>query len=286
MFVFAAFLLLGVASCNGERTYKADGEYTAFSIDLHRGAPMVTEVTVTIEDDEIVGYYIDALQSSLVEGTDGDGNPTYAYEWNAETKKELGDDYGMVDRGGASAEWYVQAERIEAFWLENGYDAVTVDDDNVIDNVTGVTIKDGGYTDLAAEAVQQAIDGVFKSYTVSEHYNGTANVIFATMEVDENGDPISLELDTLQSTIDTTGENPTLVWNEETKQELGDDYGMVERGGATYEWFEQANMITDYLLANGWEDGFTVQDVDSLSDVTITTSYYEVVLEDVYAKLG
>ncbi len=39
-----------------------------------------------------------------------------------------------------------------------------------------------------------------------------------------------------------------------TKQNDGFDYGMVARG-ATYEWFEHANMLADYVVANqGWGD--------------------------------
>jgi len=279
-FLFAAFLLIGVAACNGERTYAADGEYTAFDIHTHyNGSPMITEVTVTIENDEITGYYIDALQSSL--GEDG-------VTWNAKTKKELGDDYGMVERGDATLEWYEQAELIEAYWLENGADSVTTDSEGTIDNVADVTISDGGYSDLAVEAVQQAKDGITKAYTTTLHYNGTANVTWATLEVDADGEIVDLELDVLQSTI-TDG---TFAWNDETKQELGDDYGMATKNGnengGTYEWYEQADMITDYIMENGWEDSFTVadSDIDTESDVTIGTDDYEVVLAAVFAKIA
>lgn len=287
--LFAAFILLGMTACDGGRTYAADGEYTAFEIHLHRGSPMVTSVTVTIEDDEITGYYIDALQSEV---TTNEAEEETGFAWNEETKKELGDDYGMVQYGGATAEWYEQAELIEAYWLENGIDAMETNSETYITNISGVTIKDGMYAELAQEAVQQAKDGVLKAYTVSEHYNGTANVTWATLTVDEEGNPESLVLDTLQSTLDTSGDSLALVWNEESKQEKGDDYGMASKNGnengGTYEWFEQANMITDYILANGWEDGFTVEgsDIDTESDVTISTGDYEEVLEAVFNKLG
>ena len=287
--LFAAFILLGMTACDGGRTYAADGEYTAFEIHLHRGSPMVTSVTVTIEDDEITGYYIDALQSEV---TTNDAEEETGFAWNEETKKELGDDYGMVQYGGATAEWYEQAELIEAYWLENGIDAMETNSETYITNISGVTIKDGMYAELAQEAVQQAKDGVLKAYTTSEHYNGTANVTWVTLTVDEDGNPESLELDVLQSTLDDSGDSLALVWNEETKQELGDEYGMASKNGnengGTYEWYEQANMITDFILENGWEDGFTVEgsDIDTESDVTISTGDYEEVLDAVFSKLG
>lgn len=292
MFLFAAFLLTGIVACGGEattteepttaapRTYVADGDYTAFEVGIHHGAPMVTEVTVTIENDEITGFYIDARQSSL----DEDGEGGYVVTWNEQTKKELGTNYGMVEYGGATLEWYEQAELLEAYWLENGYDAAVVTDGEFT-NVAGVTISDGGYTALAAEAVQQAKDGVFKAYTLGVSH-GLGQIIWAELTVDEDGEATDLVLDTLQGDLDTSGEEAAQVWKAQSKQELGDDYGMVEYGGATLEWFEQANLITDYILDNGLPTSFTVAGVDDLSAVTISTGDYELVLPAVFDKVA
>ena len=286
MALLAVFLLVGMTACGEDatteapRTYAADGVYTAFEVDVHYGAPMVTEVSVTIENDEITGFYIDARQSTF-----DDDNKVV---WNAETKKELGDRYGMVERGGATLEWYEQAELIEAAWLANGYDSVTVNSEtNVIDNVSGVTIKDGGYNALAAEAVQQAIDGVLKSYIVTVGHDGSADITWAELTVNEDGEATKLVLDTLQSSVDVVEGSAALTWDAETKQEKGDAYGMVgPYSDATLEWYEQANLITDYVLANGLPTDFVVGNVDDLSAVTITTSDYETVLTDVFDLLG
>ncbi|MFO7968960.1 MAG: hypothetical protein R6U15_02470 [Candidatus Izemoplasmatales bacterium] len=319
MVLFVAFLVLGFAACNGDDTtetdetteqtteateFKVDGEFMAFEIGEHYGAPMITSVTVTVEDGEIVDYFIDALQS------DGE-----TLEWNENTKKELGYDYKMhynayseTDDTPTMAEyetwldendkleWFEQAELIEEYWLENGFDSVDVVDGE-IDNVAGVTVSDGGYTTLAAEAVQQAKDGITKAYSVSVHY-GAPQVVWATLDLDDNGDIEELVIDTLQSTVD----EGTFAWNDNTKQELGYDYKMHY---GTYsetddtptmaeyetwledndklEWFEQVNMITDYIEENGWESSFNVQ--DSVAGVTVTTNAYETVLEAVFAKV-
>jgi hypothetical protein len=284
MALLAVFLLVGMTACGEDatteapRTYAADGVYTAFEVDVHYGAPMVTEVSVTIENDEITGFYIDARQSTF-----DDDNKVV---WNAETKKELGDRYGMVERGGATLEWYEQAELIEAAWLANGYDSVTIDGEGDIDNVANVTISDGGYIALAAEAVQQAIDGVLKSYVVTAAHDGTADITWAELTVNEDGEATDLVLDTLQSSIEVVEGTAALTWDAETKQEKGDRYGMVDYSDATLEWYEQANLITDYVLANGLPTDFVVGNVDDLSAVTITTSDYEVVLADVFDLLG
>ncbi|MFP4478778.1 MAG: hypothetical protein ACLFPM_05050 [Candidatus Izemoplasmatales bacterium] len=309
-FLFAAFVLIGLAACNGERTYAADGEYTAYEIGYHRGAPMVTEVTVMIEDDEIVDYEIDALQSNAS-----------TFEWNSETKKELGYGYRMHGQrdldeeeyktwleDNDKLEWFEQAELIEAHWLENGADAVTTDDENVIDNVSSVTIKDGGYSELAQEAVQQAIDGVIKAYEVSMSH-GRPQVTMVDIQLDENGDVEDITIDVLQSALtqvegedtpdDESDDEFTFAWNEDTKQELGYAYRMHGQRDLTeeeyktwleendkLEWFEQADMIADYIVENGWEDSFAVEDVDNLSAVSITTSSYESVLGKAFNKIG
>ena len=305
--LFAIFIVFGFAACNGDDTseFKVDGEFMAFEIGEYYGAPMVTSVTVTVEDGEIVDYYIDALQSD-----------SETFEWNEETKKELGYDYKMhydvyeaTDDTPTMAEyetwlddndkleWFEQAELIEDYWLENGYDSVNVVEGE-IDNVSGVTISDDGYIALADEAFQQAKDGITKAYTVSAY--DAPQVVWATLDVDENGDIEDLEIDALQSSVD----EGTFTWNDSTKQELGYDYkmhyGAYEATDDTptiaeyetwledndkLEWFEQVDMITDYIVENGWETTFAVEDVDSLSGVSITVSSYETVLEAVFTKV-
>ena len=68
----ALITLVVVAGCNGNREFAADGEFTAYAVSIHRNAPMVTTVTVTIEKDEIVGYYIDAKQGSATQTAGAD----------------------------------------------------------------------------------------------------------------------------------------------------------------------------------------------------------------------
>ncbi|MFA7075556.1 MAG: hypothetical protein WC152_02685 [Candidatus Izemoplasmatales bacterium] len=308
LILFVALLtLVGVVGCNGKSTtetpttvepreFAADGEFTAYLVEVYKNAPMVTTVTVTIENDEITGYYIDARQGKATEeGT------TWTYTFNEKTKKELGDDYGMVEYGNAIAEWDDQAAAIEAYWLANGYDSVTTNDDNYIDNVSGVTMKDGGYSTLAAEAVQLAKDGKMQAILCSAD-----DLYIATMTVDAEGNFSDLLLDVLQGTPD----GATFAFRDKTKQELGDEYGMkgsssyVFADGAwtegteasTLEWFEQANLITDYIEANGWNenlaaiaqrggtiDGTTL--LDDLSGVTVRSQTYYDVLALLFANL-
>jgi hypothetical protein len=289
------------------REFAADGEFTAFKTGVHDGTPMVTTVTVTIENDEIVSYYIDARQGSKTQTAGDDGvmdtaDDEWTFAWNELTKKELGDDYGMVSKGGAIAEWYEQAALIEAYWLANGFDSVTVDGDNVIDNVSGVTIKDGDYRALAAEAVQLAKDGTMQAILCTSD-----DLYFAHMTVDEEGNFSDLVIDVLQGK--PVGD--TFAWEEESKQELGDDYGMKGAGGgytfdsgawvssgstAVLEWYEQVELISDYVEANGWNedlaaialrggtiDGTTL--LDDLAGVTVRSQSYYDLLALLFDKL-
>jgi hypothetical protein len=318
MFLFAAFLMTGIAACNGEeeaRTYAADGEYTAFLVHDHYGAPMITSVTVTVENDEITDYDIDALQSN------GD-----TFAWNEQSKKELGYAYRMHGQRDLSEEdyitwledndkleWFEQAEIIEAEWLENGVDSLEPVSEE-FESLAEVTISDGHYVELAKEAVENAENGVIYAYETSLSY-GKPQVTWVEIQLDDNGDVEDITIDVLQSTITQTAGADTpdddsddefeFAWNEDSKQELGYDYKMHYNAYAAtddsptmaeyetwltdndkLEWFEQADLIADYVVENGLEDDFVVQDVDDLSAVSITTSAYESVLEKAFNKIG
>ena len=287
-----------------EREFPVDGEFLAYEVGVSQNAPMVTYVIVTIEDDEITGYYIDCRQGTRTQtaGTDtpeDTTDDTYSFAWKESTKKELGDDYGMATEPG-QLEWYEQAALIEAYWLANGYDSVTVNESNVIDNVAGVTIKDGGYTDLAAAAVALAQAGQFQSVLCSAD-----DLYSASMELSAAGVVSELVIDVLQG----SPSGATFVWSELSKQEKGDDYGMAGVGpkyafadGAwaivpeqkcTLEWYEQVELITDYVLANGWNedlaaiggrgatiDGTTL--LDDLAGVTVSSQNYYDLLSDLF----
>lgn len=250
---------LALVGC-GEKEFKVDGEFSAFEVSVHRGAPMVTSVTVTVQKGKIVKYFIDARQGTATK--DAAGKIT-AVAWNAKTKKELGNEYGMkgvgpefkfeggawtqVEGGTSKKEWFEQANAIEAFWLANGHDACEVVDER-ISNVAGVTVEDGGYIKLAAAAVANAKAGKVVVFEHSAHYNGTANLTWVELVV-ENGKAKSIFIDCLQSTLAADGSG--LVWNTKSKKQLGNDYGMKGSSAIGKEWFEQANAIEAEILANG-----------------------------------
>lgn len=319
LLLLSAVLALVLIGCNTSE-FKFDGKFTSYEVSVHHEAPMVTYVTVTIQDGKIFEYDIDVRQGTQEEVT-GE-TTTYSYMWNESTKKELGDLYKMKDFGKGlelvdgewvetgekpENEWYEQAALMEEFLLENGVDSLETvkdsDDNERISNVAGVTIKDGGYSDLAMEAVELAKAGTFQAIVCKDD-----DLYIAKMMKSEDDDIESLMLDVLKGNPDGN----TFMWSEKTKQEAGVEYSMKNVGKAyefsdgtwvetdektSLEWFEQANLITDYIIANGWNDnlaalagrGGTLDGttlLDDLAGATIHTQTYYDVLKDLFDKVG
>ncbi len=303
IFVLVAALTLGACT---KTEFKVDGEFTAFEQTIHNDAPQITSVTVTIEKGKITKFYIDSTQGVAVK----DGEEFTAVKWNEKSKKELGYFYGMhfpqaglgpITEANLEAyktwlteneklEWFEQANLIEAKWLADGVDSVTTDK-GVVDNVAGVTVKDGGYIALAKKAVENAKAGKVVVYELGDT-QGKPDIYWAEGTY-EGGKLKTLVIDTLQSSF---AADQAFTWNEKSKQELGYFYGMhfpeaglgpiTEANLEAYktwlteneklEWFEQVKIITDDVLANGYKNAAAV---DALAGVTVTTSHYSALID-------
>ncbi|MGD9604543.1 MAG: hypothetical protein AB7V00_00125 [Bacilli bacterium] len=339
--------VFALSACKKERTYPADGVYTAFSADLtSKSGPQLTSVSVTIENDQVKSFFIDCHQSYVsayvvgdnpattdVKETDFTTTTPKTFAFNAKTKKELGLEYGMhnadntalsytkqdlTTQAGRDAyqayltasgkkEWFQQANLLEAFFLANDPATITVDaTTSAINNVTGVTIKDGGYSTLATEALALAKEGKVQVVKASG-----ANIVWVTAVVNAEGEFESVLIDTLQGKV-AAGK---FAWNEKSKQELGYLYGMHNSDNATAsytkqdltseaglnaykayltaqgkkEWFEQVKLLSDYVLANGWDGKIvalttgkldTAASAAALASVSVTVSEYAELLEE------
>jgi len=290
--------------------YKRQGE--------NYGAPQVTVVKVTIENDKIKEFYIDCLQSTAVK--DEESNVT-GYAFNEKTKKELGYDYRMHDGGRTMTdeeyreyleeegklEWFEQAALIEKQDVYKRQD-LTTDDDGYIQNVTGVTIADSDYSKLAKAAVDNAKAGKILSWTAFAS-GSQVNLVWAEgtvdakgkltslkITVDAKGKLTSLKIDTLQGKVS----DGIFAWNDKSKQELKYDYRMHD-GGRTMsdeeyreyleeegklEWFEQADLLADYVLKNGLGnvklDGTKLAEdaPEAISAVTVNVNHYVEVMKE------
>ena len=245
----ATFTLFG---CNSSE-YKVDGEFLAYEASVSHNAPQVVMVSVTIEDGEIVGYNIDTRQGNKVQNAD----ESWTFSWKDDTKKELGDDYGMATEEG-QLEWFEQAEALEAHWLENGVSIDEVDAEGNTDAVAGVTITVDTYYELALDAIDLAKLGKFQAV-----YCSADDLVSASMIVNSKGEASELVLDVLQGS--PTGE--TFAFRDKTKQELGLEYGMKDSSEIGKEWYEQAEAIAAYVLENG-ADSIQVDDTGHISNIT------------------
>lgn len=301
-FFFVAVLALSLAACK-EREYPVDGVFLGYEVGVSRNAPMVTFVTITVEDGEIVAYDIDVRQGART--GDGTTEAPYVWAWNTQTKKELGFAYHMhYGTSGATndteyqawltannkLEWFQQAELIEAYWLENDIETLGGDPETAIDNVTGVTIKNA-YEVAATRALENAKAGKFQAI-----YCSGSDLYIAEMTLTSKGAIDTLVIDTLQATKDkTTG---TFTWKTQTKQELGYAYGLHKGASGTtteaeyiawleannkLEWFEQVQLISDDIIANGWS---TTAAENVPAGVSISTSGYYAVLAKLFDLAG
>lgn len=295
------------------RTFPADGYFTAFQPSVSSGAPEIITVSVRIKNDAIVEFFIDTLQSTkIVEGE------TVSFKFNWKTKKQLGYEYYMFPQSGKMVngeldvegykqwlsennkkEWFEQANLLEQFMLREGIDKVTIDENNKATNVSGVTIAVKTYVDLAKKAVEMAKAG--KLLAVSGY--GSGDIVWATADINRFKTISNYKLDTLQGKY----QNGTFVYNEKSKQELGYEYYMFPQSGKKVEgvldvegykewlrannkkeWFEQADLICHEFAKNGSYNFVIKSDgkIDNalVSGVTIGDNNYLKVLNQLLAN--
>ena len=134
------------------------GIYLGVSVGLY------TALVVIDDDGYIESVFFDAVSCSR----DSDGDEVN--DADCTTKQLLGDDYGMVAYGGADLEWYEQANELaaaivdaqgwNAAWamiVDGSHDKFDVTDEDVIDDVAGVTIGVEGFKEALEDALDQAI---------------------------------------------------------------------------------------------------------------------------------
>jgi len=220
-----------------------------------------------------------------------DGMITEAY-WSATHVQAKGDKdiasrndaYPMVKFGGAVADWHVQAEAAEAWLIENQDPMFPADnyiDDEghtealMTDADATVSIHVDSFFGLAAEALDA--EPVAKG-----NYVTTDMVVTAELPADDKGAVYVGEFTVVNGTIvDVNFNSITTATDDEgnmlSKKELGDDYGMKEKAGSTYEWFEQAAFVEAFVIENQGmeimldEEGKT----DTIANVSISADVFE-----------
>lgn len=260
----------------------------------------VTMVAVLVDDNGVIqDCIIDGIASSITFDVSG----TIKTDLTAapQTKNELGENYNMVKYGGAIAEWDAQAKALADFavgktveQLRSGAVSESGYAPQGTDLATQATIYLGGYVNTIEAAVANAkhlgaqSGDALKLATIAKFDSSAA----ATSEKDGNAqldaDVVALTLknetitscylDSVQAKVafDASGAIKTANLNEPvpTKNELGENYGMVAWGKAKAEWNVQAESFAKYVTGKTPSDvaGIHVDETTKPTDADLSAS--------------
>ena len=270
----------------------------------------VTMAAVLVDDNGVIQQcIIDGISASV--NFDATGSITTDLSTPIQTKNELGENYGMVAWGGAIAEWDAQAAALAAYAVgktaeqlrsgaidETGYAADA-------DLAASATIHLGGYVSAIEAAVANAqhlgaqagdvlklasINGIDSSVSCTDESDGTAQLDSTVTALTMNGDTItSCYIDSVQAkvTFNTAGAiTGELTPHVATKNELGENYGMVAWGGAIAEWNQQAASFASYITGKtaaevagiAVDAGTKPTDADLTASVTIAIGGFQALI--------
>ena len=271
----------------------------------------VTLAAVMVDDNGvIVSCAIDSIPATVE--FDHTGAIVSEVQTEVPTKNELGENYGMVAWGGAVAEWDQQVAAVAKYAVGKTVDQLKNGD---IDMTTGKA-KDG--TDLSSSATIYLAGYVYAieaAVNNAKHLGAQAGdeLVLTTINTidgsagQESGGAAQLDstiavltrkdgvitscyIDALQAQIafDDAGTITTdLTAKMPTKNELGEDYGMVAWGGAIAEWNEQAAAFSSYVTGKTAEEvaGIAVTEAtkpadgsDLASSVTIAIGGFQALI--------
>ena len=275
LMILSVFALVGCDK-KEETPDDAQTETLKFGLGVYVGTPSATNATeekdgqakasitaavVTLDaDGKIVSCQLDTAENTVKYTAEGKAIANDGFK----TKYEQGKDYNMVAYGGATKEWYEQADAFEGVVVGKTVSevkALVAEGNKGSDEVIGAgcTIMIHEFVGAIEKACKNAVaSDVTDKDTVklglateqtctdaTEEKNGQNKVettIFAAA-MNADGKVVVASSDCVQiaytfndkgeSTFDTTKAIST-------KKEMGDSYNMKTYGGAAKEWYEQA----------------------------------------------
>lgn len=227
-----------------------------------QGKVAITAAVITVDaEGKVVACQLDTADLTVKFTLDGKAVANDGFK----TKYELGKDYNMVTYGGATKEWFEQADAFEAFVIGKTLDEIKAlvaegnkGNDAVIAAGCTIMIHEfvgaiekafANLADSAATAESALKLGMNVEQTTAdatEEKDGSNQVettIFAAA-VDAEGKVLVAASDCVQVkfTFNATGASTMDTTKAiSSKREAGANYGMVAYGGAAKEWFEQAD---------------------------------------------
>jgi hypothetical protein len=230
-----------------------------------------TIVAVTVDKDgKIVDCVLDVAQTKI--NFNAAGELTTPADTVFKTKHELGAEYGMKGASAIGKEWNEQADAFVSYVKGKTVEevmSIALDEEGhatVPDLTASVTIKLGDYVEAIEKAVANAQDlgaaatdklslGVEttmgKSANVGEK-DGLAQIYsnYVAVTTDADGKITSSVIDASQCNVnfDKTGKiTSDLTAALQTKNELGENYGMKGASKIGKEWNEQAAAFAQYI---------------------------------------
>lgn len=267
------------------------------------------------EDGKILDCSIDAIQSKINFSKEGKITTDLATAF--QTKNELGEGYGMKGASSIGKEWNEQAEGFAQYVIGKTVDEVkgiAVTDDGHAgdaDLASSVTVHVGDFISVVEKAVTNAQSiganagdklglGVTSSIAKSADAGDEAGVAEAytyynATTTDASGKITSSVIDASISDVnfDKTGKiTSDLAAALQSKQELGDAYGMKSASSIGKEWFEEANGFASYVTGKTVDEvkGIAVTDeglagdADLASSVTVHVGDFMTIVEKAVAN--
>lgn len=262
--ILSAFALV---SC-GKKTLKlglgvtTSASATDATEDKNGAGQVTTTAAAVLVDDEgkIVKAFIDCSDNKAEYTAEGKAITAESFK----TKYEMGNDYNMKAYGGATKEWFEQADAFCALIVGKTADevkALVAENAKGTDEVVnaGCTIYVSDFAVAVEKAINNAVAseatekdkiklGVSTNQSVSDATADKAGsnqleTTFFAAAVNADGKIVAATSDCVQVkfTFDDKGASTfSATKNVASKKEAGDNYNMKAYGGAAKEWYEQA----------------------------------------------
>lgn len=258
-----------------------------------------TVVAVLVgQEGKILDCKIDAAQTKI--NFSGEGKLVTDLASTIKSKQELGTEYALGAASSIGKEWNEQADAFAAYVIGKTIDEVkgiAVDEAGYPsgeDLTSSVTINIGGFMAGVEKAVSNAQDmgasstdalGLAVSTEISKSKEATAEQeglaqaysTYAVITKDASGKITGSYVDMTQGNVnfDTKGAiTSDLTAATQTKQELGDAYGMKSASSIGKEWFEQSNAFSEYVKGKTVEEvrGIAIDDAGLAADADLVSS--------------
>ncbi|MDD4564144.1 MAG: hypothetical protein PHE79_01460 [Eubacteriales bacterium] len=267
-------------------------------------------VAVTVDDaGTILKCAIDTAQTKIE--ISNEGKIVTPLDTVFVSKQELGEEYGMGELSSIGKEWSEQANALSDYVIGKTVDEVK----GIALNETGgpadedlaatVTIKIQGYIDAIEKAAANAqnlgaaaddklglgvVTTIAKSVDAAQEEGlAQAYTYYTATTFDADGVITSSIIDASQTNLNFTTEGKItsdINASYQTKNELGDAYGMKEASSIGKEWNEQADAFAKYIVGKTLDDvkGISLEagvptEEDLTSSVTIHVSDFISILE-------